>query len=69
MQSKQISENMGDEQGKADKVDRMSGQEDKGVQYDLQEEMDRIAFQHMADFLNKSENDVGDEPIEKAVSK
>ena len=60
---------MGGEQGKADKADRMSGQEDKGVQYDLQEEMDRIAFQHMADYLNKSENDVDEEPIEKADSK
>ena len=69
MQSKPISENMGDELGKADKPDRMSGIEDKGAQYELQDEKDRIALEVMADYLNKSENDVGDKPIEQAESK
>ena len=69
MQSKPISENMGDELGKADKPDRMSGQEDKGVDGDVEDEKDRIALEVMADYLNKSENDVGDKPIEQAESK
>ena len=69
MQSKLISENMGDELGKADKPDRMSGQEDKGADGDVEDEKDRIALEVMADYLNKSENDVGDKPIEQAESK
>lgn len=69
MQSKPISENMGDELGKADKPDRMSGIEDKGVDGDVEDEKDRIALEVMADYLNKSENDVGDKPIEQAESK
>ena len=69
MQSKPISENMGDELGKADKPDRMSGQEDKGAQYELQDEKDRIILLHMDEYLNKSENDIGDKPIEQADSK
>ena len=48
---------------------RSDSKEHKGTQYDLQDEMDRIAFQVMDDYLKSSDNDIGDKPIEQAESK